>query len=266
MKYDFKNIAILSGKVLLLLSIIFIFSYINLIHDKVEKEKIEKIDQSAKNVIQEGLDKIYEKVDSLRFENIIEYYNNVGKEGFDTPEVETPSKPNSEKRKELWNKAKNGKCILQLSVLFKLPIKILMFLLKVVIWILKFLAKPVDFLLKKLLGKYYEMLIEIFQAIYKIYHTIFKIFFTIFEILWRISFTFINIIFVILFAIIPNILLNMLSIILAFPFVIFGFLYPLFRILNFLKVICWSKNGIVNDIRWVINRIYYFEFHKLIPK
>ena len=40
MKYDFKNIAILSGKVLLLLSIIFIFSYINLIHDVKQKKKI----------------------------------------------------------------------------------------------------------------------------------------------------------------------------------------------------------------------------------
>ena len=266
MKYDFKNIAILSGKVLLLLSIIFIFSYINLIHDKAEKENIEKTDQSAKNVIQEGLDKIYEKIDSLRIDNIIEEYNNIGKEGFDSPEVEEPTMPDAQQRKEWWNKAKAGQCILQLNIIFKIPIWIVKFLLKIVIWVLKFLVKPVDFLLRKLLGEYYEMLIMIFQTIYKIYSTIFRIFYTIFEIIWRIFFTLINIFFVILFAIIPNILLNMISIILAFPFVIFGFLSPLFRIFNFLKVICWSKNGIVSDIRWVINRIYHFEFHKLIPK
>ena len=60
MKYDFKNTAILSGKVLLLITIILIFSYINILHDKAEIKEIEKTDEKAKNVSQEGLDKIYE--------------------------------------------------------------------------------------------------------------------------------------------------------------------------------------------------------------
>ena len=59
MKYDFKNIAILSGKVLLLITIILIFSYINILHDKAEIKEMEKTDEKAKNVIQEGLDKIF---------------------------------------------------------------------------------------------------------------------------------------------------------------------------------------------------------------
>lgn len=272
MKYDFKNIAILSGKVLLLITIILIFSYINILHDKAEIKEMEKTDEKAKNVIQEGLDKIFEKMETLKFENVINYYNSLGKEGFEGPDMEKPEfeKPTKEgskkKAKQAWEDAKEGKCLLQLNVVFKLPIWIVMFLLKIVIWIVKFLISPVDYLLKKLLGKYYDMLKKIFQAIYKVYSTIMKIFLTIFEIIWRIFFTIINIFFVILFAIIPNILLNMLSVLLAFPFVIFGFLAPLFRIFNFLKVICWSKNGIVSDLTWVYYRIYNFEFGKLLPK
>ena len=34
MKYNFKNLAILSGKVLVLLSVVFIFSYVNIYYDK----------------------------------------------------------------------------------------------------------------------------------------------------------------------------------------------------------------------------------------
>ena len=64
MKYDFKNIAILSGKVLLLITIILIFSYINILHDKAEIKEMEKTDEKAKNVIQEGLDKIFEKMET----------------------------------------------------------------------------------------------------------------------------------------------------------------------------------------------------------
>jgi hypothetical protein len=272
MKYDFKNTAILSGKVLLLITIILIFSYINILHDKAEKKEIEKTDEKAKNVIHEGLDKIFEKIESLKFDNIIEHYNNLGKEGFDGPEMETEKefkrleKEDAKKKaNQAWEDAKQGKCVLQLNVVFKLPIWIVMFLIKVVIILVKFLISPVDYLLEALLGEYYKMLKKIFQSIYKVYSTIIKIFFTIFEIIWRIFFTIINIFFVILFAIIPEVLLNMFSILLAFPFVIFGFLSPLFRIFKFLKVICWSKNGIVNDLTWVYIRIYNFEFSKLIP-
>ena len=179
---------------------------------------------------------------------------------------EKPTKDGSKKKaKQAWEDAKDGKCVLQLNVIFKLPIWIVMFLIKVVIWIAKFLISPVDYLLEALLGEYYKMLKEIFQTIYKVYSTIMRIFLTVFEIIWRIFFTIINIFFVILFAIIPNILLNMFSILLAFPFVILGFLSPLFRIFNFLKAICWSKNGIINDITWVYYRIYNFEFSKLVP-
>lgn len=268
MKYDIKNTAILSGKVLLLITIILIFSYINILHDKAEKKEIEKTDEKAKNVIHEGLDKIFEKIESLKFDNVIEHYNSLGKEGFDDQEMETEKefkRLEKEDAKKAWKDAKEGKCLLQLNVIFKLPIWIVMFLIKVVIWIVKFLISPVDYLLEALLGEYYKMLKEIFQTIYKVYSTIMKIFLTVFEIIWRIFFTIINIFFTILFAIIPNILLNMFSILLAFPFVIFGFLAPLFRIFNFLKVICWSKEGIVNDLTWVYYRIYNFEFSKLIP-
>ena len=42
MKYNLKNSTILSGKVLLLLSIVFIFSYVNIYYDKLEKAEFEK--------------------------------------------------------------------------------------------------------------------------------------------------------------------------------------------------------------------------------
>ena len=145
------------------------------------------------------MDKIYEKIDSLRIDNIIEEYNNIGKEGFDSPEVEEPTMPDAQQRQEWWNKAKAGQCILQLNIIFKIPIWIVKFLLKIVIWVLKFLVKPVDFLLRKLLGEYYEMLIMIFQTIYKIYSIILPEYFILYLKLFGGFFTLINIFFVILF-------------------------------------------------------------------
>lgn len=132
MKYDFKNTAILSGKVLLLLSIIFIFSYINIQYDKIEEKEIESSNDKAKNVIHEGLDKIFEKMESLKFENVMKYYDSLGKEGFDEDEEDDKyklkeKKPNKEKAKKAFEDAKEGKCLLQLNVVFKLPIWIVMF-------------------------------------------------------------------------------------------------------------------------------------------
>ena len=42
MKYTFKNIAILSGKVIFLLTIILIFSHVNIIIDKKKNKDMEK--------------------------------------------------------------------------------------------------------------------------------------------------------------------------------------------------------------------------------
>ena len=87
-----------------------------------------------------------------------------------------------------------------------------------------------------------------------------------FTIIFRIAYTIINVFFIILFAIIPNILLNLLSIILSLPFVIFAFLTPFFRIFRFLGVICWSENGLYNDLLWVREKILTFNFENLVPR
>ena len=229
----------LIGKVILLLSVIFIFSYVNMVYDKAEKREYEKSLKENKNpLVERGEDdneSTYEK-----FTNLVEGFG--GKKD----------------RKRWWGEAKEGKCVLPISVVFKIPIWIVTFLLKVAIWIIKFLMAPIRFILKLILGPFYYILWKICKFIYMVYEFILRIFFTIFKIIFRIIFTIINIFFIILFAIIPNILLNLLSIILSLPFVIFGFLSPFFRIFRFLGVICWSENGLFNDLLWLRSKILAF--------
>lgn len=239
---------ILAGKVLLLVSIIFIFSYVNMVYDKAEKKEYEKSLKENNNPLVERGEK-YNNIDTYdKFTNLIEGFGG------------------EKDRKRWWGEAKQAKCIFPISVVFKIPIWIVTFLLKVVIWVLKFLYAPIQFILRSLLGNYFDIIILLGKAIYKIYEIILIIFFRIFTIIFRIIYTIINVFFIVLFAIIPNILLNLLSIILSLPFVIFGFLSPFFRIFRFLGVICWSKNGLYNDLLWVRNKILTFNFENLVPR
>ena len=241
MKYNLKNSTILSGKVLLLLSIVFIFSYVNIYYDKLEKAEFEKS----------------KKDNDMEYSNI-EDYDNIIKS--DTIEGFVGKK----ERIQYFEQAKNGKCILQFSAILKIPIWILKILFKIIIWLLKFLYRPFRFILKSLLGEYFDIIAKVLQTIYMIYEKILYYFFWFATILFRIIISAISIVFRVIFAIIPNIILNLLSIILSLPFVIFAFLKPFFRIFNFLKIICWSRNGIIYDLKWLRSKILSFDFTSLL--
>ena len=243
MKYNFKNLTILSGKVLVLLSVVFIFSYVNIYYDKLEKAEFEK-SKKDNDMEYSRLSDTKEKFKDRLKEQYKESYDDV-MEGF----------ASKEDRIEYYREAKNGKCILQLSSILKLPLKILGFLVKGIIWLAKFLYRPIQFILKSLLGKYFDVLVNIFKVIYIVYEKIVYYFFLFLRLLVKIVYAIIDVIFRLFFAIIPNIILNLLSIILSLPLIIFVFLKPFFKIFNFLKVICWSRNGIVYDLRWLRNKI-----------
>lgn len=277
MKYDFKNVAILSGKVIVLLCIIIIFSYVNIVYDKIEKAKLDDETEAEKkqDVIEECLDGIYnkfvllkEKIYSIKKsqEDAIGKEKKNIKEGFIGENDDVEDIDAAAVADETYNRALNGECVMEMSFLFKLPIMLVAYLIQIVIWVVSWLISPIDWLLTKLFGSYYIALKTIFSTIYTIYKTILDVFFTIIDIIFKIIFTIINIIIMILFAIIPNFLLNIISIILACPFVILSLiLSPFARIFGFLKFICWSKNGFISDLTWVYYRIINFEFSKLIP-
>ena len=272
MKYNLKNIAILTGKVIVLLTIILIFSYVNIVYDKIEKAKLdsETEEEKKQDVIEECLDGIYnkfvllkEKIYSIKKlqKDAIENSKNV-KEGFGEEE-EGDKQSLSD---ETYEKAMNGECVMQAGFVFKLPIALAALLIQGVIWVISWLISPIDWLLTKVFGSYYTALKTLFSTIYTVYKTVFDVCYTIIDIIFRIIFTIINIIIMILFAIMPNFLLNMFSIILAMPFVIIGLLLtPFANMFGFLGFICWSKYGFINEIVWSYYKIISGNFFDIFP-
>lgn len=210
------NTLILSGKVIILIAIILIFSLVN-----TKQAHLDKIKKNTKK------------------------YNN-------TPEDEDFSilEGYSNKMKDKVNEKFDGSCKIKISWPIYFFFKLLGYLLYALNWLwVNLLRDPVAQLLEKALGEYYVYVQKIFSLIFKFYRLILKYTFKIIRILGKIIYNVIDIIFRILFRILPDILKDILAYILAVPFLIFTPLYEWFAgFSKYFAIICWSERGFVNDI------------------
>ena len=231
------NTLILSGKVIILVAIILIFSLVN-----TKQAHLDKIKKNTKK------------------------YNN-------TPEDEDFSilEGYSNKMKDKVNEKFDGSCKIKISWPIYFFFKLLGYLLYALNWLwVNLLRDPVAQLLEKALGKYYVYVQKIFSLIFKFYRLILKYTFKIIRILGKIIYNVIDIIFRILFRILPDILKDILAYILAVPFLIFTPIYEFFSGFNkYFAIICWSDTGFIYDLSFFfgltfisITEIYVDELEK----
>ena len=202
MKYTFKNIAILSGKVIFLLTIILIFSHVNIIIDKKEKEDMEKEIKRLNHYGDDGDDEGHGDVDDD--DKIM-----LTKEGYAARNV---IEGFSEKAKNF-----NSECKIEISMIIKFIYYLLVALFTIIVFIWNIIKYPLELLFKKALGKYYKIIIKVFMISFKIQKTIFSVLLRILGVILKIVFSILNIILRILFQLIPQLLLNIFSIFLSFP-------------------------------------------------
>mgnify|MGYP006418386425 CR=1 FL=1 len=212
------NTLILSGKVIILVAIILIFSLVN-----TKQAHLDKIKKNTKK------------------------YNN-------TPEDEDFSilEGYANKMKENANEKFDGTCKIKISWPIYFFFKLLGYLLYGLNWLwVNLLRDPVAQLLEKALGEYYVYVQKIFSLIFKFYRLILKYTFKIIRIVGKIIYNVIDVFFRILFRIldIVPIIKDILAYILAIPFLIFSPLYEFFSgFSKYFAIICWSDTGFIHDV------------------
>tara|TARA_X000000368_G_C22963684_1_gene682148 strand:+ start:238 stop:1038 length:801 start_codon:yes stop_codon:yes gene_type:complete len=208
------NTLILSGKVIILIAIILIFSLVNTRQAQLDKKKLKNTPEDEDFSILEGYtNKMKENANS-------EYFD--------------------------------GTCKIKISWPIYLFFKLLGYLLYGLNWLwVNLLRDPVAQLLEKALGEYYGYIKKTFSLIFKFYKLIIKYTFKIIKVVGKIIYKVIDIFFRILFRIldIVPIIKDILAYILAIPFLIFAPLYEFFSGFGkYFAIICWSDNGFVNDV------------------
>jgi len=213
------NTLTLIGKVLILISIILIFSIVN-----TKQAHLDKIEKNKK--------KYNNKPEDEEFSILEGYTNKMKKAG------------NSEYF--------DGTCKIKISSPVYFVFKLLGYLLTALIWLwVNLLRDPIAQLLEKALGEYYVYVKKTFSLIFKFYKLIIKYSFKITRICFKIIYRVIDIIFRILFRILDfaPIIKDIMAYILAIPFLIFTPLYEWFAgFSKYFAVICWSERGFINDI------------------
>jgi hypothetical protein len=209
------NTLILIGKVIILISIILIFSLVNTKQAHLDKKK-----------------KYNNKPEDEDF-SILEGYTNKMKEY------------------EYFD----GTCKIKISLPIYLFFKVLGYVLTGINWLWTTLLRdPISQLLKSALGEYYVYVQKTFSLIFKFYKLIIKYTFKILRVLFKIIYNVIDVVFRILFKILPTILKDILAYILAIPFLIFSPLYLFFAGFGkYFAVICWSEKGIFEDVTSVFS-------------
>jgi hypothetical protein len=212
------NTLTLIGKVLILISIILIFSIVN-----TKQAYLDKVEKNKK--------KYNNKPEDEEF-SILEGYTN--------------------KMKKVANSEYfDGTCKIKISSPIYFIFKLLGYLLTALIWLwVNLLRDPVALLLEKALGKYYVYVKKTFSLIFKFYRLIIKYSFKIIRFFFKIIYRIIDIIFRILFRLLDfaPIIKDIMAYILAIPFLVFTPLYEWFAFSKYFAVICWSEGGFVNDI------------------
>jgi hypothetical protein len=208
------NTLILSGKVIILIIIILIFSLVN-----TRQAHLDKIKKKNTNNTPEDEDF-----------SILEGYTN--------------------KMKENANEKFDGTCKIKISWPIYLFFKLLGYLLYGLNWLwVNLLRDPVAQLLEKALGEYYVYVQKTFSLIFKFYKLIIKYTFKIIKVVGKIIYNVIDIIFRILFRILPTIFKDILAYFLAVPFLIFAPLYEFFAgFSKYFAIICWSETGFIHDV------------------
>jgi hypothetical protein len=210
------NTLILSGKVIILIIIILIFSLVN-----TRQAHLDKIKKKNTNNTPEDEDF-----------SILEGYTN--------------------KMKENTNEKFDGTCKIKISWPIYLFFKLLGYLLYGLNWLwVNLLRDPVAQLLEKALGEYYGYVKKTFSLIFKFYKLIIKYTFKIIKVVAKIIYRVIDIFFRILFRIldIVPIIKDILAYILAIPFLIFSPLYEFFSGFGkYFAIICWSETGFIHDV------------------
>tara|TARA_B110001450_G_scaffold110695_1_gene104493 strand:- start:884 stop:1729 length:846 start_codon:yes stop_codon:yes gene_type:complete len=208
------NALMLIGKVVILISIIIIFSIVNIKQKKLDKKK----------------QKYNNKPEDEEF-SILEGYTN--------------------KMKETANSGYfDGTCKIKMNRPIYLFFKLLGYLLYGLNWLwVNLLKDPISQLLKKSMGKYYVYVQKTFSLIFKFYRLIIKYSFKIIKITFKTIYRVIDVLFRILFRILPTILKDILAYILAVPFLIFSPLYEFFaKFGKYFAFICWSDTGFIYDL------------------
>lgn len=209
------NTLILSGKVIILIIIILIFSLVN-----TRQAHLDKIKKTNNRPEDEDF-------------SILEGYTNKMKENANSEYFD-------------------GTCKIKISWPIYLFFKLLGYLLYGLNWLwVNLLRDPVAQLLEKALGEYYGYVKKTFSLIFKFYKLIIKYTFKIIKVVAKIIYRVIDIFFRILFRIldIVPIIKDILAYILAIPFLIFSPLYEFFSGFGkYFAIICWSDNGFVNDV------------------
>jgi len=207
------NALMLMGKVVILISIIIIFSIVNIKQKQLDKKK-----------------KYNNKPEDEDF-SILEGYTN--------------------KMKETANSGYfDGTCKIKMSKPIYFFFKLLGYLLYGLNWLwVNLLKDPLSQLLEKAMGKYYVYVQKTFLLIFKFYKLIIKYSFKIIRLTFKIIYNIIDILFRILFRILPTILKDILAYILAVPFLIFSPLYEFFaKFGKYFAFICWSDTGFYYDL------------------
>ena len=227
-------------KVLVLLSLIFIFSYVNA--RRVFIKKREEVLQKIKNRKRLRHAKRMEKIKK----------NNRVVEGLENLEESKDSEDSGDSLSSLEELAnpEDIECKVEFSVAIYFVYDVIAFILKAILWIISLLLEPIHNLFKELLGDYYDPLVYPFVMLghlykfainlaYKMVKYPIQIFNWIFDLIIRI-----------LFRILPRFVLDIFSYILAVPYLLFTPVADLLKpITKYFDVFCWKREkGLVQDI------------------
>lgn len=227
---------VLFGKVILLLTIIVIFSYVNINKDRLHElnnaEQTESSNAESSNA-ESGNAPIMES-----------FFNKLVREDFTSMK---------EKMEEI-DEAADGVCEYHLSTPFSWIVWIVSMILYGVWWVwVTLLRDPIDTLLSDLFGKAYVLLKKVVSLILKLYIIIIKLFFKIFRLLKKLITKIFDLLIRLIFKLFPTFLLDILAYFLAIPIMIFGPIIikinKYLKITRFINKFCWSDTGLINDIK-----------------
>ena len=217
-------------KVLVLLSLIFIFSYVNArkVFIKKQKEVLQKIKNKERLERAKRLNKIKENHKTTENMKVTE--------GMETME-------------NFGNKD-DVECQIELAGIIFIVYDVVTIIYDGISFVLSFLVEPIGNLLKELLGDFYDYILYpvvllghlykfTSKVIYKLFYYVFKFLTFVIELLSKI-----------IFRIMPRFILDILSYVIAVPYLLFipiaDFLQPVTKYFN---VVCWKKEiGLIGDI------------------
>ena len=208
-------------KVLVLISLIFIFSYVNArrVFIKKRKEILQKIKNKKRLRHAKRMEKIKQN------EPTIEGMGNLE----DLEDIE---------------------CKVEVATPVYFIYDIIAFILKGILWILSLLLEPIGNLFKELLGDYYDPLVYPFVMLGHLYKFAITLAYNMVKYPIQIIYWIFDIIIRIFFRILPRFLLDIFSYILAVPFLLFTPMADLLKpMTRYFDIICWKREiSLMGDI------------------